>query len=241
MLLRQLYLVQVKESSRQAIISLVNTTHQPSWPAIDSLCFPSTQTLSVCINLYFRHFHDTLPILCRVDLPNWETSPVLLLAMAAIGAIYSRDTLRSLALALNELARRAISSLRESNPSASFSVSFVQASLLQSIFGLFCGSRMLYQHAEISRGSLVTAARRMHLLRPGLSFSTELRKGSETPTPRQIELAAAADNERRNLGWGIYVRFERFIPKKLALTLISSMTCRYLRCSTFRLSSPFRR
>ncbi|OAA50753.1 Fungal transcriptional regulatory protein [Beauveria brongniartii RCEF 3172] len=205
-ILQQPQLGHVKESSRQAIISLVSTTHQPNWPAVDFACFPSTETLSICINLYFRHFHDTLPILRRVDLPNRESSPVLLLAMAAIGAMYSRDAaLRSLALALNELARRAISSLSESNRSASFSVSFVQATLLQSMFGLFCGSRMLYQHAEMSRGSLVTAARRMHLLRPGLSFVQELQKESGTPTQKQIELASAADDERRSLGWGIYL------------------------------------
>jgi hypothetical protein len=143
---------------------------------------------------------------------------VLLLAMAAIGAMYSRDALRSSALALNELARRAISSLRESNRSASFSVSFVQATLLQSMFGLFCGSRMLYQHAEISRGSLVTAARRMHLLRPGLSFVQELQKGSGTPTQKQMELASAADDERRSLGWGIYVGIQPEVIKTQLLT-----------------------
>ncbi|KAM3498320.1 hypothetical protein MY10362_008355 [Beauveria mimosiformis] len=79
------------------------------------------------------------------------------------------------------------------------------ATLLQSMFGLFCGSRMLYQHAEMSRGSLVTAARTMHLLRPGLSFVQELQKGSGTPTQKQMELATAADDERRSLGWGIYL------------------------------------
>ncbi|EGX97024.1 Fungal transcriptional regulatory protein [Cordyceps militaris CM01] len=211
-ILQQLSPSPVNEGCRQAIISLVNTTHQPNWPAVDAACFPSAQTLSVCVNLYFRHFHDALPILRRVaDLPGGGdsssavASPVLLLAVAAIGAMYARDTLRSSALALNELARRAISSLRESNRSASFSVPVVQASLLQSVFGLFCGSRMLYQHAEMSRGSLVTAARRMHLLRPGLSFVDELQKGTGAPTQEQMELAAAADDERRNLGWGIYL------------------------------------
>jgi hypothetical protein len=33
-----------------------------------------------------------------------------------------------------------------------FETSVTQAWLLQSVFGLFCGSRMLYHHAEISRG-----------------------------------------------------------------------------------------
>jgi hypothetical protein len=86
-----------------------------------------------------------------------------------------------------------------------FETSIVQAWLLQSVFGLFCGSRMLYQHAEISRGGLVTAARRMHLLRPSLSFVEELKRRRETTTPEELYRACAEDGERRRLGWGIYV------------------------------------
>lgn len=159
----------------------------------------------MCINLYFRHFHETLPILRRQDFQQSEASPILLLSMAAIGATYSRDGPRNLAVALNELARRAIWSLSETDRSVTFHLAFVQASLLQSVFGLFCGSRMLYQHAEISRCSLVTAARRMHLLRPGLSFVVELQKQSGLPTQEDLDNAYANDEERLKLGWGIYV------------------------------------
>lgn len=135
-----------------------------------------------------------------------EASPVLLLAMAPIGAIYSRNGLDGLAVALNELARRAIAYMREIDRRAMFDTSVVQAWLLQSMFGLFCGSRMLYQHAEISRGGLVTAARRMHLLRPSLTFVKELERRRDTATPEDLRRAYADDEERRRLGWGIYVR-----------------------------------
>jgi hypothetical protein len=121
--------------------------------------------------------------------------------------MYSRDGLSGLAVALNELARRAITYLRESDRRAMFETSIVQAWLLQSIFGLFCGSRMLYQHAEISRGGLVTAARRMHLLRPSLSFVEELERRRVTATPEELRRAHTDDEERRRLGWGIYVSF----------------------------------
>lgn len=174
-------------------------------PIVDSASFPSAQTLSTCINFYFRHFHKSFPIVRRTEKQTKQQSPILLLAMAAIGAMYSRGTLRELAVPLNKLARRAISTVQESNSAGVFEVSFVQASLLQSLFGLFCGSRMLYQHAEISRATLVTAARRMHLLRPGLSFVHELRKCAKSPTREELEKAEADDNERRILGWGIYV------------------------------------
>lgn len=126
--------------------------------------------------------------------------------MAAIGAVYSHDGSSGLAIALNELARRVISHVRESDPRAMFDRVFIQALLLQSVFGLFCGSRMLYQHAEISRASLVTAARRMHLLRPSLSYVKELEKQNPSPTADELQRAYADDDRRRNLGWGIYVR-----------------------------------
>jgi hypothetical protein len=203
--LHDAYLDQVGEAAREAILSLVRASHQSHWPAVDAVAFPSTRTLSICVNSYFRHFHDSLPILQRSTFNVSEVHPVLLLATAAIGAMYSTDSLSELAVAMNELARRAILYLRESDRSAMFHTSIVQAWLLQSIFGLFCGSRMLYQHAEISRSGLVTAARRMHLLRPSASFVEELRRRRVTATPAEIQKARAADEERRRLGWGIYV------------------------------------
>jgi len=189
------------------MLSLISISHQPHWPVVDVAAFPSTQTLSVCINLYFQHFHETLPILRRSTFRIAEAAPVLLLAMAAIGAMYSRDGLAGLAVAMNELTRRSISFMRESDRRVMFDTSVIKAWLLQSIFGLFCGSRMLYQHAEISRGGLVTAARRMHLLRPSLSFVEEIERRRETATPEELRQASADDEERRRLGWGIYVSF----------------------------------
>lgn len=189
------------------MLSLISISHQSHWPVVDVAAFPSTQTLTVCINLYFQHFHETLPILRRSTFRIAETAPVLLLAMAAIGAMYSRDGLTGLAVAMNELTRRSISFMRESDRRVMFDTSIIKAWLLQSMFGLFCGSRMLYQHAEISRGGLVTAARRMHLLRPSLSFVEEIERRRVTATPEELRQACADDEERRRLGWGIYVSF----------------------------------
>ncbi|KFZ03327.1 hypothetical protein V502_11042 [Pseudogymnoascus sp. VKM F-4520 (FW-2644)] len=195
----------VGDSTREAMLSLISISHQSHWPVVDVAAFPSTQTLTVCINLYFQHFHETLPILRRSTFRIAETAPVLLLAMAAIGAMYSRDGLAGLAVAMNELTRRSISFMRESDRRVMFDTSIIKAWLLQSMFGLFCGSRMLYQHAEISRGGLVTAARRMHLLRPSLSFVEEIERRRVTATPEELRQACADDEERRRLGWGIYL------------------------------------
>lgn len=195
----------MEESTRDAILALVKVAHQPNWPAVDVAAFPSTQTLSVCINLYFKYFHDFFPIIRQSVFKISEAPPILLLAMAAIGAMYSRDGLGGLAIAMNELARRAIAFTRENDMRAMFHISVVQAWVLQAMFGLFCGSRMLYQHAEISRGGLVTAARRMHLLRPGLTFVEELNRRKEAISSEELRNAYADDEERRRLGWGIYV------------------------------------
>ncbi|BCS28427.1 uncharacterized protein APUU_61475A [Aspergillus puulaauensis] len=199
------YLDHVDNSTRAAILSLITTAHQAHWPAVDVTAFPSTRTLSICINLYFRHFHETLPVLCRSTFQSVEHSPVLLLAMAAIGATYSKNGMAPIAVTLNELSRRAIIYLRESDRQVMFDTSVVQAWLLQSIFGLFCGSRMLYHHAEISRGGLVTAARRMHLLRPGFSFVRELERRGALASTEEVERARVKDEERCRLGWGIYL------------------------------------
>ncbi|KAJ5963060.1 hypothetical protein N7481_013365 [Penicillium waksmanii] len=125
--------------------------------------------------------------------------------MAAIGATYSKNGMAPIAVTLNELSRRAIVYLRESDRHVMFDTSIVQAWLLQSVFGLFCGSRMLYHHAEISRGGLVTAARRMHLLRPGFSFVKELERRGVTASTEEVERAHVKDEERCRLGWGIYL------------------------------------
>ncbi|KAH8698650.1 fungal-specific transcription factor domain-containing protein [Talaromyces proteolyticus] len=195
----------IEYSTRQEIISLIHTAHRPQWPLVDLSFFPSNETLTSCVNLYFRHFHETLPIIRRSTFRKTDAPPILLLTMAAIGAVYSHDGLSGLAIALNELARRVISHVRESDQRAMFDRVFIQALLLQSVFGLFCGSRMLYQHAEISRASLVTAARRMHLLRPSLSYVKELEKRNTSPSADELQRAYADDDRRRNLGWGIYL------------------------------------
>ncbi len=84
------------------MLALVRKAHQPLWskPVVDA--FPSAETLDVCINLYLRHFHPTFPILHPAVLKDPKTAPVLLLAVATIGATYAKDDMRALAVGLNE-------------------------------------------------------------------------------------------------------------------------------------------
>lgn len=194
------------EANRQAMISLIRMSHHgSSWCAIDTTRFPSTTTLSLCVDLYFRHFHPGLPVLDPSTFDLTTAPPVLVMAVAAIGAMYSQDGLADLAIALNEIVRRSILFIREYDKRFMYETHLIQAWLLQAYFGTFCGSPDLYQHSEVSRGGLVTAARRMHLLRPGISAMEELRKRKLQVRPDEKVEAANEDDRRLRLGWGIYV------------------------------------
>lgn len=97
------------ETNRQAMLSLIRMCHQgPIWSEPDVGRFPSTTTLSVCVDLYFRHFQPCLPILDPATFDLTTAPPVLVMAIAAIGSMYSQDGLRNLGVALNEIVRRSI-------------------------------------------------------------------------------------------------------------------------------------
>jgi hypothetical protein len=107
----------------------------------------------------------------------------------------------------------------------------MQARLLQAVAGLAIGSRDLYLESEMTRSVLVAAARRANLLRslkasaqdtPPQAFSPlqsgAVGTGSIRDAPgRAVEQESGAEletrwyrwleeEERRRLGWGIYVR-----------------------------------
>lgn len=83
-------------------------------------------------------------------------------------------------------------------------------------------SRAVYLNFEDARSGLVTAARRMHLLRPLASTAETLvmRKGSPLTEEEQF-LAYLEDEERLRLGWGIYVSCRSGAASRPALTSLS--------------------
>lgn len=158
--------------------------------------FPSAQVLSGCLILYFRHFSSTLPLLRPKVFSARSAPPVLILTMAAIGAVFSREYLNDVALALNELARRLLIYLNERDNRTMFQLPVLQAHLLQSLGGFFSGSRRLYMYAELARSHLVTATRRMHLLRRAPRI--DLQPGEDSSDIFWEE------EERRRVGWAVY-------------------------------------
>lgn len=60
-------------------------------------------------------------------------------------------------------------------------------------------------HTEISRASLVTSIRRLHLLRPGRSALDDLMSENPKPKLKDKWKAWLEDEGRRRLGWAIFV------------------------------------
>ncbi|KAJ9103806.1 hypothetical protein QFC21_002268 [Naganishia friedmannii] len=160
--------------------------------------------------------------------------PFLLLTMCAIGATYAKQDWKSMAIYMNELARRAGKHLRDRDSRAVFSKQYMQARLLQAVAGLAIGSRDLYLESEMTRSILVSAARRSNLLRPSKAHANtpppafsqpnvELSLSDVRPESIQLDDSQRADEreneaelelrwykwleeeERRRLGWGIYI------------------------------------
>ncbi|GAA5995281.1 fungal specific transcription factor domain-containing protein [Rhodotorula paludigena] len=210
----------VTSQIREAMIELVRNSHISPWSGISLASFPSASVLSICLKLYLSRFHATFPILDPAALESASSSPLLLLSCAAVGAMYRAD-FEGLGVALTELVRRTTLWMREQDPRSSFELEVVQAWLLSSVSGLFCGSRKLYQHAEIARCGLVTAARRMELLRETPTCVEEL-LGRKLPSHLELAAAQREDELRLRLGWGIY-HFDNLVASLLNLQPVISI------------------
>ncbi|CAK7228811.1 hypothetical protein SBRCBS47491_007034 [Sporothrix bragantina] len=100
----------INAQARMSMQVLAAYAHRPVWPLPDLANFPSIPSLTACVNCYLAHFAAWLPIVdsprrsFRVD----KAAPVLLMAMAAIGAVYASGGLEKLAFPIDELVRRQI-------------------------------------------------------------------------------------------------------------------------------------
>lgn len=100
----------VNTHARISMQILAQHAHRGLWPLPDLSTFPSTKSLTKCINLYLANFSPWLPI---VDSPRGsfrvdKAAPILLMAIAAIGSVYGGPDFEDLASPLNELVRREI-------------------------------------------------------------------------------------------------------------------------------------
>ncbi|KAJ9111499.1 hypothetical protein QFC22_006526 [Naganishia vaughanmartiniae] len=234
---------QVTPASRASILLLLKVCHSESpWREPDYTHFPSLRVLSHCVGLYFNHFHPILPIMrtsAYRDEPaahnassartgqqeaasrtttrlNRDEAYYTLqtLTIAAIGATYAEDRLKPLGGYLMELARRIGSYLQLGDPRCIFSIPFIQSRLLIAVGGFADGSRERYLMSEISKGLLITAARRLHLLRErpprqGVSRQRTKEHSADWPTTakevKRMWREWLEEEERVRLGWAIFI------------------------------------
>ncbi|KAI5449761.1 hypothetical protein NCC49_004051 [Naganishia albida] len=224
---------QISASHHASILRLVKLCHGASpWREPDYTHFPSTAVLSHCVGLYFIHFHPILPILrpkaymddqgvyqAKGGKPGQTRDEaygtLLMLTVAAIGAAYAEDRMKPLGGYLMELARRTGSYLQLSDPRSIFSIPYIQSRLLVAVGGYADGSRERYLMSEVSKGLLVTASRRLQLLRhrPARSRlakgrATESHPSARPPTAKEVRAEWREwrdEEERLRLGWAIFI------------------------------------
>lgn len=90
------------------MLSLIYLSHQNLWLMPDIGDFPDHETLSDFVDLYFEKFHPNFPILHKPTFSSSDTSALLLLSVAAVGATYAEKAVQPLAVALSELVRRIV-------------------------------------------------------------------------------------------------------------------------------------
>lgn len=231
----------ISPPSRNAMLSLIYLAHQAHWLMPDVEDFPDQDTLSDFIDLYFEKFHPTFPVLHKPTiLQQGDTPPVLLMAIAAVGATYADPEFKPLAVALSELVRRmvqwmvskfgvsrlhALTTQRASDQRSKFDLNGMAAYMLQTLVGMACGSREMVLHGEISRASLCTTTRRLHLLRPGKTATEELFAKERNPSLEARYRAYVEDEGRRRMGWGACVSSASCLLSRKAAG--SSAGCRH--------------
>ncbi|KAL1892453.1 hypothetical protein Sste5346_006963 [Sporothrix stenoceras] len=168
----------VNAQARMSMQILATYAHRPVWPLPDLANFPSIPSLTACVNCYLAHFSAWLPI---VDSPRGsfrvdKAAPILLMAMASVGAVYASGGLEKLAFPLDELVRRQIVYICEHDHRFVLEPCVMQASLLQSYFGLY-----------------------------NYSAARELQRRDPTASSEAVQKAMRQDHRYSRLGWSIFL------------------------------------
>lgn len=97
------------EKYEEIVENLQNHANQPVYRSFGSPVLPSAEVMSCFIQLYFEHFHDTMPFIHKSSFDPSREHWVLVMAVAATGSRFSQVPRSDLyALKLTELVRRSI-------------------------------------------------------------------------------------------------------------------------------------
>lgn len=97
------------EKHEEIVENVQNHANQPVYRSFGNPVLPSAEVMNCFIQLYFEHFHDTMPFIHKPSFDPSKEHWVLVLAVAATGCRFSQVPRADLyALKLTELVRRSI-------------------------------------------------------------------------------------------------------------------------------------
>ncbi|KAL4989978.1 fungal-specific transcription factor domain-containing protein [Aspergillus falconensis] len=112
------------------------------------------------VQLYFEHYHPTLPLLHKATFNVTDTPPLLILAVATIGSRFSKvPQAHALSSVLRRALRKTVDNLIEESIERTIEIPFAQAALLNQIQMAFDGSRRVALKAHFQRAMLITVCR----------------------------------------------------------------------------------
>ncbi|KAL2811622.1 fungal-specific transcription factor domain-containing protein [Aspergillus granulosus] len=157
------HVARVQPSQMGDLSALIANEHCPRTsscpPGIRGL-LNNPQVINSFVQLYFEHFHPTLPLLHKATFNVSDIPPLLMLSVATIGSRFSKIArAHTLSTYMAEILRRAIDRMLEENIHQTIQIPFAQAALLNQIQMAYQGSRHLALKAQFQRAMLVTVCR----------------------------------------------------------------------------------
>ncbi|KAJ5660680.1 uncharacterized protein N7484_000052 [Penicillium longicatenatum] len=158
------------------------------FPPFVKLKIPPAPIINAWTQLYFEHFHPVFPVLHKPTFGGPDTHWLLVFAVSAIGAQFSRiPQAQTCARAMHELIRRQ---------------SMYLVILLNQIGLMYSGERRALEIAELLQALPVTLARRKHLFTNILSAPKMA--GLDLSLSQRWQIWAL-DEERRRTGFAIWL------------------------------------
>ncbi|KEZ44922.1 hypothetical protein SAPIO_CDS2284 [Scedosporium apiospermum] len=155
-----------KTTELEGLFRLLSNQHLPGpEELVDSNMSMGLDLLQRLLNVYFSDFQIIQPI---IHLPTWSiptSPPVLLAAMACIGAVLSSEpNAAELAATISDFCLPMITWLGVTDTANYSNPLYLAALCLHQIYSLGSGNRQLYQNADRTRGVLIGSLRGLGLL-----------------------------------------------------------------------------
>ncbi|EXJ53467.1 uncharacterized protein A1O5_13243 [Cladophialophora psammophila CBS 110553] len=188
------------EADRKQVQQFIKLSlERPLWKSITMECFPSKEKLDHCVDLFFINWRPAVNFIHRPTFNPNRTPEILVLAIASIGARFTRlSGAAQFATTLAEVVRRLSLSAVERDPDITKTEPYLTAQLLLGMYGYCSGDKTLFNYSESLRSSLVRHGRNFGLFSPH-------RATRPIENNTQAQWAAWINAERRKrLGWAIY-------------------------------------